>query len=114
MTPVRNFLQESIYRGSRTFHTGDKSILDSLLGLSSLKSLNVAGNRLAVLPDGLFLSLLALEELDLSGNSLKRLPAGIALCTQLRVLSLSNNPLSAVPRGIAELPHLEELCLRYE
>jgi Leucine-rich repeat (LRR) protein len=82
--------------------------------LSSLTSLNVAGNKLTALPPGFFSSLPLLEELDLSHNALSCLPEGIAGCVHLRVVSMTDNPqLSVLPRTIAQLPNLHELYLRF-
>ena len=58
-------------------------------------------------PDSLELPA-ALQSLDLTGNSLSRLPDGIAHLSELRSLYLDENRLTAIPASFEQLT-----CLRH-
>lgn len=103
--------------------------------MSSLKSLQLAGNDLNELPAGL--ATLSLEKLDLSRNeglnteenwavinqltelthltfqeaALKELPKTLTVHKKLIELDLSNNPIERIPDAWIELPNLQRLDL---
>ena len=82
-------------------------------GLSGMNQLSLDGNDLTSLPAGIFAGLSSLEHLGLYDNALTALPANaFADVSGLRSLGLSNNNLSALPAGIfAGLSDLERLYL---
>lgn len=82
-------------------------------GLTQLRNLTLAGNRLAALPPGVFSGMPELTELDLSGNLLARVaPESFAGLAQLSLLVLGFNPLAELPPGLlAQLPSLSTLDL---
>ena len=110
----------------------------ALAGKSTLTDLRLAGNRLTVLPEGVFASLTRLEHLDLSGNqltnitsplfddlfSLKRLflaenrishldPTVFNSLLRLEQLALDNNELSMLPTSVfSRLTSLQTLTLQ--
>lgn len=53
-----------------------------------------------------------LESLDLSGNQLTRLPDGLAALPRLRVLFASGNPLAEWPGVLGDCPELSQVGLR--
>ncbi len=70
-------------------------------GLTKLRQLRLAGNRLQSLPPGIFDSITTLEELFLFGNDLTSIPAGLFdRLTGLTKLDLSQNLLSSLPERI--------------
>ena len=76
--------------------------------------LNVAGNRIAELPDSIG-SARRLTELDCSHNRLTSLPNSLGDNTtttsssQLTVLDVSDNRLAALPVGVGNLSRLRDL-----
>ena len=82
-------------------------------GLTQLRSLTLAGNRLAALPPGVFSGMPELTDLDLSGNLLARVaPESFAGLDRLSLLVLGFNPLAELPPGLlAQLPSLSTLDL---
>nr|CAD7392668.1 unnamed protein product [Timema cristinae] len=69
---------------------------DALLGLTSLRVLNLSSNRLETLPEGLFSSSKELREIYLQNNSLYELARGLfRRLEQLLVLDLADNQLSS-------------------
>ena len=84
-----------------------------LAGLTNLKTLSLAHNRLTSVPSGVFTALANLEELYLSDNQLATLPPGaFAGLTKLRTLWLHRNRLTALPaNAFAGLVNLLDLTL---
>nr|GMC57354.1 plant intracellular Ras-group-related LRR protein 4-like [Ipomoea batatas] len=82
----------------------------SIGGLSSLKKLDLHGNRISELPDNIG-DLLKLVYLDVSGNQLKSLPVSIARLVNLQELDLSSNMLSVLPESISSLVSLKRLIV---
>ena len=82
-------------------------------GLSALEALNLNGNELESLPDGLLSALSALESLELNGNDLNSLDAGVfSGLSALEVLKLNGNELESLPDGLLSgLSALETLEL---
>jgi Leucine-rich repeat (LRR) protein len=72
--------------------------------LANLRELNLSGNRLAGLPEGVA-GLGRLQRLDVSRNELQDLPAGLYL-ERLQWLGIRGNPLASWP-----LPSLEPAIL---
>ncbi|OMO80751.1 Leucine-rich repeat, typical subtype [Corchorus olitorius] len=76
-------------------YLNDSNILLSLLELSSLKSLNLSGNRLTGLPihtDGLSTKLSSIDTLDLSHNNFDdTILSALSALPSLKHLDLSNN-----------------------
>ena len=70
-------------------------------GLTALERLDLSGNELSSLPDGIFDDLTALTVIDLSWNNLSSLPVGIFDdLIALTHLILPQNGLSSLPDGI--------------
>jgi len=84
-----------------------------LVGGPSLTDLNLAGNRLTLLPDGVFANLTGLENLDLSGNRLNNVTRPLFEDNySLRRLRLANNRISYIESTVFHsLSSLEELVL---
>ena len=78
-----------------------------------LRSLDLHGNSLTVLPKAAFAELQTLRRLNLDGNLLTSLQSGLfaPVDAQLRELSIRYNRISFVYPGLASLPHLESLDL---
>lgn len=97
---------------------GNEPVVSSLeagdfRGLTRLRDLTLAGNRLSELPPGVFSGMPELGVLDLSGNLLARVaPESFAGLSQLSLLVLGFNPLAELPPGLlAQLPSLSTLDL---
>ena len=72
-------------------------------GLVNLETLDVSGNALTALPDGVFSGLVNLETLDVSGNALTALPASVFNgLANLVTLDVADNALTALPEGLFE------------
>ncbi|XP_052872218.1 uncharacterized protein LOC128277747 [Anopheles cruzii] len=72
--------------------------LQSLSGSPRLKTIDVSGNELTVLPTDLFGGLTHLETVQLHYNRITELPDGLLQDqTQLRSISLANNQLTTLP-----------------
>lgn len=67
--------------------------------LPQLEQLQLAGNRMARLPDEIY-HLPKLEVLDVAGNKLFALPLSLTLMPSLRTLLLHDNPIRTLPNGI--------------
>ena len=81
----------------------------AFLGLSSLKILSINDNRLVRL--GSLTPLTRLEELRLSNNNLEEMP-DLGVMPRLTVLELSKNRIAAIPSGyFANTPAVEKLLL---
>ena len=72
------------------------------LGLSGLELwLNLGGNGLTALPEGVFSGLSRLASLELHVNELSALPEGVfSGLSRLNILDLSGNDLTALPKGV--------------
>ncbi len=83
------------------------------LGLHGLEWLNLDGNGLATLPQGLFSGLSNLREIILGFNELAELPEGaFSGLRNLRHVGLNGNRLTELPAGVfSDLSHLRELYL---
>lgn len=81
-------------------------------GFNSLTEINLTGNKLENLPDGIG-QLLELEILSLSQNALKRLPKSIGNLKSLKDLDLEENNLENLPVEIGNLTNLRKLMLSY-
>lgn len=94
---------------------GVRGITPSMLGsigqLHSLKVLDLSNTGLESLPSSLFLNLPRLEVLNLAGNRLWMLPSTIGLLTSLRRLGLKSNCLLTIPDTVGDLQELVELYL---
>jgi len=90
--------------------------LTSLDGLTkkytNLREINLAGNRLKSLPEGVFNGLTSLQVLRLDHNQLTSLSAGVFNGLSLQTLGLHNNKLTTLPEGVfSGLTSLKELWL---
>ena len=75
----------------------------------NLEHLNLAGNQISALPDGLK-NVRSLNYLDISSNKILELPSNFdVLADSLVSLNISDNPLSKLPPVILKLTKLEEL-----
>ena len=70
-----------------------------MTGHNHLTVLNLARNRIAVLPNGLD-ALVSLEVLDLSENQISKLYMTLRLPNNLQVLRLTGNNIQTIPSGI--------------
>ena len=69
-------------------------------GLDNLQHLNLSGNQLRTLPEGLLTELPQLIALNLEGNRLSALPADIFAGANLNRLNLAYNQLTVLPRTL--------------
>ena len=81
--------------------------------MDRLRTLQLAGNDLTVLPVGVFAGLDHLHTLGLTDNRLTTLPSGVFVgLDRLRTLQLAGNDLRMLPAGVfAGLDHLHTLLL---
>jgi len=87
----------------------DIGVLSRQIGaLCNLRTLGLANNRLAALPDTLF-QLERLERLVLSGNQISALPDSVKNLASLQELRLDRNRLRAFPDAIFSLRRLRHL-----
>ncbi|KAL6582796.1 hypothetical protein OROMI_004874 [Orobanche minor] len=85
------------------------AVLPEVIGaLSALQTLDLHGNRISELPESIG-DLLNLIHLDLRGNQVKSLPTTIARLVCLQELNLSSNELSSLPESIGSLVSLKTL-----
>jgi Leucine rich repeat len=77
---------------------------------SQLRSLDIAANALAELPDAVF-ERASLQQLDLSNNALTAVPASLRLLAQLEDLNIAGNPLQLSVDHITALPLLKRLSI---
>lgn len=76
----------------------------------NLKVLDMQGNRLNSLPDGIA-QLKSLTVLNLSSNNITELNPNLCTITSLKELDLSFNRITALPKTIGELKKLEKLLI---
>ncbi|KAL8046959.1 hypothetical protein ABFS82_08G212500 [Erythranthe guttata] len=81
---------------------------ETIGGLSSLQTLDLHANKIIELPESIG-NMLNLLHLDLRGNQLKSLPPTIARLVRLEELDLSSNGLSVLPETIGSLVNLKKL-----
>jgi Leucine-rich repeat (LRR) protein len=90
-------------------------ITSVLTSMYKLQTLNLQGNQLSVLPQGLDTYLTGLHLLNLSKNRLTLLPAGLFHC-KLKILFLNGNALTSLPAidfdAEDKCSELEELYLQ--
>lgn len=85
------------------------AVLSEAIGrISSLQTLDLHGNRISELPEAIG-DLLSLLHLDLRGNQLRSLPPTIDRLVQLQELDLSSNGLPSLPETIGSLVSLKKL-----
>lgn len=82
----------------------------SVLGLTTLKRLDIGYTSISELPEGIK-DLTVLEELFASAANLTSLPLSIGEMNSLRVLLLANNELTELPPSLGNLANLERLDL---
>ena len=91
----------------RQLSLNDNGLLNlphSIYDLAHLVELNVAGNRLALLPAKVGALAHTLELLDLSHNSLRALPPQLGDCAKLTSMDASHNPLQWPPANVMSSP----------
>jgi tetratricopeptide (TPR) repeat protein len=76
--------------------------------LTKLKTLDLSGNRIAVLPPEIW-QLPNLISLNLGWNKLKNIPSEISGLTSLEELVISGNQLDSLPKALGNLPNLRKL-----
>ncbi|HDS1735156.1 NEL-type E3 ubiquitin ligase domain-containing protein [Pseudomonas sp. BP8] len=84
--------------------------------LSHVRVLVMASLQLDAVPTGFLAGFSGLQRLNLNGNQLMQLPEGIAWLTELRVLRLAHNNLRMDARAVAilaDLPQLSYLDMSY-
>lgn len=85
--------------------------LPDLRAFAALETLDLSGNQLVELGDGIAAVAGTLRVLTLNGNALAALPPAIGRLGALEKLELDNNSLAALPKEIGRLWNLEELHL---
>lgn len=100
------------YGGESDFYKIIPEFRRATLQLSWLRELDLSGNNLKNIPNGIE-RLVRLEVLDLSGNNLEQISNGIESLERLQILNLSNNNLKAIPYEIGDLKNLIELNVSY-
>lgn len=78
--------------------------------ISTLITVNVMGNKLRVVPDGIS-NLKQIKELNLADNRLLLVPASIGSLTNLEILDISMNQLTSLPEDIKNLKNLKQINL---
>ncbi|KAL8472538.1 hypothetical protein ACS0TY_029663 [Phlomoides rotata] len=85
------------------------AVLTEAIGrISSLQTLDLHGNRISELPEAIG-DLISLIHLDLRGNQLRSLPPTIDRLVNLQELDLSSNGLPSLPETIGSLVSLKKL-----
>jgi hypothetical protein len=77
--------------------------------LQGATTLDLRGCGLQALPSEVLSLADTLQSLDVSGNALDALPDGLALCTRLHTLFASNNRYTQLPPVLGKLPQLDTL-----
>lgn len=86
--------------------------LEIISQMAALRDLKLANNELSGTLDASLTALTGLEILDLKGNNLTSLPDGMSDMARLRILNLAENAIESIPVAeLATLP-LSELILR--
>ena len=103
------------YNGPRHFEVraqGPFVLDDSRLTrpLDGLTKLDLSGNNLTVLPEGIE-TLSNLRQLNLAGNNLKDLPSGLVSLRSLERVDMTNNNLKEVPQTVMEMTSLSHINL---
>ena len=88
------------------------SLPDSMQYMSSLRSLNVSFNQLAILPESIG-NLSALQSLDASHNQLTILPEIVGSLSALQSLDASYNQLTILPETVGSLSVLRLLDISF-
>eukprot|EP00092_Neocalanus_flemingeri_P003083 GFUD01003292.1.p1 GENE.GFUD01003292.1~~GFUD01003292.1.p1 ORF type:complete len:378 (+),score=92.14 GFUD01003292.1:114-1247(+) len=88
----------------------DNDLPKDMIGMRSLRTLNLSGNRLTCLPPQL-LDISSLRNLFLGANNIKEVTSGINRLRRLRLLYLGGNELKSLPDEIGELPYMQVLLL---
>jgi len=88
----------------------DNDLPKDMIGLRSLRTLNLSGNRLTCLPPQL-LDIVSLRNLFLGANLITEVDKGINRLRRLRLLYLGGNKLEYLPKEIGELPYMQVLLL---
>ena len=78
---------------------------------STLKTLNLRGNRLGPLIDDIFKQLSNLQWLSLSKNNVTNIPKSICLMKQLKELYIYENNIRMIPREMCMLEQLDVLWI---
>jgi len=100
-----------------TLRLGDNLLDESGIGplasgKSALTELELSGNKLKTIPEGLF-NITALRELSLSRNEISELPEALTRLQRIRTLDLADNVISSLPASISALQSLREFNLSY-
>mmetsp|Transcript_31254 Transcript_31254/g.93807 ORF Transcript_31254/g.93807 Transcript_31254/m.93807 type:complete len:1472 (-) Transcript_31254:63-4478(-) len=110
--PLRTVLQLTALDSLDLSNTGRSvsGLPDELArALASLRSLNLAKNKLECVPLGVA-GLPALERLDLGDNAIATLPDSMTGCSRLQVLVLSRNRIESIPEWFLQaMPQLRRL-----
>jgi len=88
----------------------DNDLPKDMIGMRSLRTLNLSGNRLTCVPPQL-LDISSLRNLFLGANNIKEVTSSINRLKRLRLLYLGGNDLKSLPREIGELPYMQILIL---
>eukprot|EP00092_Neocalanus_flemingeri_P032896 GFUD01035778.1.p1 GENE.GFUD01035778.1~~GFUD01035778.1.p1 ORF type:complete len:398 (-),score=89.49 GFUD01035778.1:248-1390(-) len=88
----------------------DNDLPKDMIGMRSLRTLNLSGNRLTCLPPQL-LDISSLRNLFLGANNIKEVTSSINRLRKLRLLYLGGNELRVLPSEIGELPYMQVLLL---
>lgn len=108
---LAEFVKRGVLGLSRKFLYDIPVSVIVLLGQNSeLRTLNLTGNRLTLLPSEIG-QLTNLRRLILTGNWLTSLPPEIGQLTNLQTLSLEGNRLTSLPPEIGQLTNLQTLSL---
>jgi len=81
-----------------------------MIGMKSLRTLNLSGNRLTCVPPQLF-DLSNLRNLFLGANHISSINPNINRCRRLRLLYLGGNQLKTLPPEIGDLSYMQVLLL---
>ncbi|XP_032679963.1 leucine-rich repeat-containing protein 58 [Odontomachus brunneus] len=88
----------------------NEGLVKAFENLTSLRELNLSGNRLIEFPDQVF-DLVDLKYLYLGGNLISEITENIWKLQRLQVLSMGGNRLSEVPSTLGQLKVLQALVL---
>jgi len=88
----------------------DNDLPKDMIGMRSLRTLNLSGNRLTSFPPQI-LDISSLRNLFLGANNIKNVSSSINRLRRLRLLYLGGNELNSLPSEIGELPFMQILLL---